>query len=110
MFSVGSFAYVWEIKSREERYTDIRISTSKKDKETGEYHQDFGAFVRLVGKAHEKAAKLNEKDHFEILKCGVENKYDKEKKVTYTNYTIFDIKLDEQTPDVDAVDDEIPFL
>ena len=110
MFSAESFAYIWEVKSRAERYTDVRISTSKKDKETGEYHQDFGAFVRLVGKAHEKAVKLGERDHFQILKCGVENRYDKEKKATFTNYLIFDIAVDDQVPEVPDVDDEIPFV
>ena len=109
MFSQGSYAYIWEIKSRSDRYTDARISTSKKDKDSGEYHQDFGAFVRFVGTAHEKMKALSERDHFQIGKCGVENRYDKEKKTTYTNYLIFDIEIDEKAPDVAAVDDEIPF-
>jgi len=110
MFSADSFAYIWEIKNRSDKYTDARISTSKKDKETGEYHQDFGAFVRFVGKAHEKMAALSEKDHFQIMKCGVENRYDKEKKTTYTNYLVFDIQTDDPVPEVPDVDDEIPFL
>ena len=109
MFSQGSYAYIWEIKQRADKYTDARISTSKKDKESGEYHQDFGAFVRFVGNAHEKMARLSERDHFQIGKCGVENKYDKEKKATYTNYLVFDIETDDHVPDVAAVDDEIPF-
>ena len=109
MFSAGSYAYIWEIKSRAEKYTDARISTSKKDKETGEYHQDCGSFVRFVGKAHEKMERLAERDHFKIEKCGVENHYDKDKKTTYTNYLIFDIEMDDQVQEVPDVDDEIPF-
>ena len=72
MFSAGSYAKIWEIKEGRGNYTDIRISTSKKDRETGDYKQDFGGYVRMVGKAHEAMAHLEEKDSFKIVRCGVE--------------------------------------
>ena len=111
MFSAGSFAKLWEIRKREEKYTDIRISTSRKNKDTGEYEQDFGDFARLVGKAHEAAEDLNDGDRFKIIKCGVENRYNKEKKITYYNFVIFEIEPVESEPSKDVSDDEEnPFI
>ena len=106
MFSVGSFAKIWEIKRIEEKYADLRISTSKKIGE-GKYEQDFGGFVRLVGKAFAEGKYLTEGDTFKIAKCGVENHYDKEKKQTYTNFVIFEIEVDDEAP---AKAEENPFL
>ena len=105
MFSVGSYAKVWEVKTIADKYTDLRISTSKKVEE-GKYVQDFGGFVRLVGKAHQDGQYLTDGDSFKIVRCGVENSYNKEKKQTYTNYIIFEIEADEKKDETD----ENPFL
>lgn len=85
MFSNGSYLKIWEVKAHE-KYTEVRATTSKK-KEDGTYDQDFNAWVRLVGAAHKQGVK--EKDSLRIKNCGVTNTYDKEKKVTYTNYLVF---------------------
>lgn len=105
MFSAGSYAHVWDIKRIEEKYIDMRISTSKK-LEDGSYKQDFGGFVRLVGKARSNGEYLNEGDNFKIVRCGVENSYDQEKKQTYTNYIVFEIEASEPR----AKEEENPFL
>ena len=78
--------------------------------------------MRFVGNAAKTAATLKDGDRIHITNCGVTNSYDKEKKVTYTNYTIFDCENasnNQQAPqrpdpssfnDVsDAVDEELPF-
>lgn len=111
MFGAGSYAKIWEIRAINPKYSDIRISTSKKDKETGEYSQDFGGYVRMVGKAHEQMNYLHEGDKFKIVRCGVENRYDKEKKVTYNNFIIFDAEVEDApaSPDSSA-DEENPFI
>lgn len=108
MFSAGSYAKIWEIKKIDKKYSDIRISTSSKDKETGKYEQDFGGFVRLFGQAHQQMEYLSEGDKFKIVRCGVTNKYDKAKQVTYTNYLIFEIEA-EDTAEPKA-SEENPFL
>lgn len=112
MFSVGSYAKIWEIKAINDRYSEIRISTSKKDKETGEYSQDFGGYVRMVGQAHKAMDHLQEKDSFKIVRCGVENHYNKEKKITYNNFVIFEVEIDDSYPATasDLGDDDNPFL
>lgn len=91
MFSVGSYAKIWEFKKISEKYTDVRISTSVKDKATEKYEQDFSATVRCIGQAHQQIAYLSEKDTFMITKCGVSTKWDAEKKVMYTNYVVFEM-------------------
>ena len=105
MFSVGSYAKLWQIKEIKEKYSEVRISTSRKNKE-GKYEQDFGGFVRMVGQAHEQVNYLTEGDSFKIVRCGVSNTYDKEKKVTYNNFVIFEIEADEK----EAEAEENPFL
>ena len=109
MFSAGSYAKVWEIKRLQDKYADMRISTSHKN-ESGDYEQDFSGFVRLVGKARKDAEYVHENDTIKIVRCGVTNKYDKEKKVTYTNFTIFEIEVqDEKNEKSDDLSDN-PFL
>jgi len=105
MFSVGSYAKLWQIKEIKEKYSEVRISTSRKNKE-GKYEQDFGGFVRMVGQAHEQINYLKEGDSFKIVRCGVSNTYDKEKKVTYNNFVIFELEADEK----EAEEEENPFL
>ena len=105
MFSVGSYAKVWEVKRIEDKYMDIRISTSKKVDE-GKYEQDFGGFVRLVGKARSAGEYLKEGDSFKIARCGVENHYDKDRKTTYTNYIIFELETDDKK----SLEEENPFI
>lgn len=109
MFSAGSYAKIWEIKDRKDKYTDIRISTSKKDRSTGKYSQDFGGFVRMVGQAHDAMLHLEEGDSFKIIRCGVENTYNKEKKVTYNNFVIFEAETDDSYPAKESEEDN-PFL
>ena len=107
MFSVNSWAKIWEIKEIKDKYSEIRISTSVKDKTTEKYEQDFGAFVRLVGQAHQQLQYLSEGDRFKIIRCGVTNKFNKETKQTYTNYVIFEIEAEDPA---EPVAEKNPFL
>lgn len=122
-FRTGAYAKVWEIKQGNGNYTDARISTSKKDRGTDKYVTDFSGYVRLVGEAHQGASSLQEKDRIRIGNCDVTNSYDKEKKVTYTNYAIFDFENVSGNTDsaampaknatkataADTEDDDLPF-
>lgn len=107
MFSAGSYAKLWQIKEIKDKYSEVRISTSTKNKD-GKYEQDFGGFVRMVGQAHEQMNYLQENDSFKIVRCGVSNKYDKEKQITYNNFVIFEVELSEQKA-AEAEDDN-PFI
>lgn len=88
-FRTGAYATIWEVKKGNGNYTDVRMSISKKNKQTDQYESDFSGFVRLVGAAHQKANTLKERARIRIGDCEVTNRYNKEKNVTYTNFAIF---------------------
>lgn len=121
-FRTGNYATIWEVKAGNGNYTDVRLSTSKKNKQTEQYETDFSGFVRFIGTAHQNAASLSEKDRIKIGECEVTNSYNKEKNVTYTNYAVFSFEKVESNGGgaaasnqgsmnsvTDAVDDELPF-
>lgn len=87
-FRNGAYATVWETKPGNGNWTDVRLSISRKNRD-GEYETDFSGFVRFIGDAHTGAAYLGEKSRIKIGECDVTNRYDKEKKVTYTNFAVF---------------------
>ena len=119
-FRTGSYATVWEVKPRSNTMTSARISINRKDKNTGEYVQDFGGYVSFIGTATaEKAAKLKVKDRIKLGDVDVNNRYDAEKKVTYTNFNVYSFEMadapqsaqvshDDPEPLEDS-DNELPF-
>lgn len=88
-FRTGAYATIWQVKQGKGNYTDVRLSISKKNRQTNEYEQDFSGFVRFIGTAHQRASSLKEKDRIKIGDCEVTNSYDKEKNITYTNFAVF---------------------
>lgn len=93
-FRVGSYANVWSSEPVSEVNTKIRISISRKNKQSGEYEQDFGGFVSCIGAtAAKKAAQLKEGDRIKLGDCDVSTFYNKEKKVEYVNYKLFDFEM-----------------
>ena len=97
MFANNNYAKVWKIypkEKKEQKYTVVQMSTSRKDKKTKEYSTDFSGYVRLVGAAEEKAKELEAQDKIKLLTVGVTNSYDKENKKTYTQYVCFDFEFD----------------
>ena len=93
-FRKDAWATCWGVEPKSDTLTNVRISTSKKDKQTGEYNQDFSGFVAFVGTvAAKKAAALKEKDRIKLGDVEVTTKYDSEKKITYTNYKCYNFEL-----------------
>ena len=73
----------------------LRISISRKNKQSGGYERDFSGFVNAIGTAAaKKAACLKEGDTIKLGDVDVTTKYDKQKEVTYTNYKIFSFEVD----------------
>lgn len=89
-FGVGKFVTVWKIEDKG-KYSEVQISGSKKSKE-GKYETDFSATARFIGHAHNKLSQIAIKSLIKIGDCEVTNRYDKEKKTTYTNYAVFDFE------------------
>lgn len=88
-FRNGAYAKVWETKEGKGNWTDGKISISRRDRETGEYHTEFNSWVRFIGDANVGPDNLSQIGRIKIGECDVTNHYDKEKNVTYTNYAIF---------------------
>ena len=118
-FRNGAYATVWETKPGKGNWTDVKLSTSRKNRD-GDYETDFSGYVRFIGDAHKEAEYLAEKTRIKLGECDVTNSYDKEKKVTYTNYAVFSFEYadgsgsaagDSQgfanVPDVD--EEDLPF-
>lgn len=75
------------------KLTKLRLTISHKNKQTEEYETDFSGFVCFCGSmAASKALSLKEKDKVILKNVDVTNKYDKEKKTTYTNFYVFDFE------------------
>lgn len=94
-FRTGAYAKVWEVTPMSDTSTKVRMSVSRKNKQTNEYEQDFSGFVLAIGSAAaRKAATLKEGDRIQLGDVDVSTKYDKEKKVTYTNFKMFSFDMD----------------
>lgn len=95
-FRTGAYAKVWEVTPMSDTSTKLRMSVSRKNKQTGEYEQDFSGFVLAIGTAAAgKALGLKEGSRIKIGDCDVTTKYDPQKKITYTNYKMFSFSTDE---------------
>lgn len=89
-------ATVWEVRESKGKTVDVRISCSKKNKQTGEYETDFSGYVRFCGENMVNFAKgLNEKDRIDIEEFELTNSYDKAKNMTYYNVSVFAAKKHE---------------
>ena len=98
-FRTGAYAKVWEVTPMSDTSTKVRMSISRKNKQSGEYEQDFSCFVLAIGTAAaKKAAGLKEGNRIKLGDVDVTTKYDKEKKVTYTNFKMFSFELDGEEP------------
>ena len=93
-FRKDAYATVWEISPMSQSMTKVRLSISRKDKQTGNWETDFSGFVAFVGaKNAELAAHLNAKDKVKLGDIDVTTKYDKDKKTTYTNFACFNFEM-----------------
>lgn len=123
-FRDNAFATVWEVKPTRGSSMKVRISTSYKDKKTGEYINDFGDYAFFSGDAAKKAAKLKEKDRVKLLQTSVTSQYDKEKKINRYTFCVWDFEMADSkggsgtkssaaapkaAPAVEEDTDELPF-
>lgn len=94
-FRPGAYAKVWEVTPMSDTSTKVRMSVSRKNKQSGEYEQDFSGFVLAIGTAAaHKAAGLKEGDRIKLGDVDVSTKYDREKKITYTNFKMFSFDIE----------------
>lgn len=93
-FRTGAYAKVWEVSPMSDTSTKVRMSVSRKNKQTGEYEQDFSGFVLCIGTAAaKKASQLHEGSRIKIGDCDVTTKYDEQKKLHIPILRCFPLKM-----------------
>lgn len=98
-FRKDAYATVWGVEVVSDTLTTGRISVSRKSRETNEYETDFSGYVSFVGTATaKKAAALKEKDKIKLGDVDVTTRYDKDKKISYTNFKVFSFDTSGNTP------------
>ena len=119
-FREGAFATIWEITD-EKKYASVKLSISRKDKESGEYKKDFSGIVRFIGNAYKTVKNRDPETRIKLGACDVTNHYDKEKERLYTNYAVFECEvlqaqkknkdLDEETKndEISSDEEDLPF-
>lgn len=123
-FRTGAYATVWEVKPSA-NYTDVRLSISRKNSITNEYETNFSGYTRFVGEAHRNATNIKVRDRIKIGGCDVQNRYDKEKGITYYTCVVFTFEPVESRQDNNSnennsnstppkddkgfIDEELPF-
>lgn len=93
-FRNGSWATCWQTETGQGKYVKGRISISRKNKETGEYEDEFSGFVMFIGEARAKAEHLKERDRIKLGDVDVTRRYDKEKNKEYYNFKVFSFETE----------------
>ncbi len=118
----GQIVKVWSWEDKG-KYAVVRMSSSRKDKITGEYKSSNWVFVRFVGEAYNKIknGELNEGDLIELHGCTISlesyvdnkiKKYPKFPSIVVFNWVPCESKapVNNNATDTEDMDDEnIPF-
>jgi hypothetical protein len=110
---------VWKLENKG-NYTEVQMSTSRKDKTSGKFVNSSWSFVKFVGDAHKKANTLQRGDRIELNGAGESKEpyTDKEGKVQYPKnpqQVVFNFSKIEKNnapssqEDVPSVEEESPF-
>ncbi len=91
-FRTGAYAKVWEVRVKSPKVTSLRISVSKKNRDTGEYDTDFSGFVSCLGDVAAQAAKLETGDRIKIGDIDVSTRYVKETNTQYTDFKMYNFE------------------
>lgn len=67
-----SFFTVWSVEDNG-KYSTVKLGTSRKNKQTGEWANSSWPFVRFVGAAHEGAKQLSERDRITNVRFCLDN-------------------------------------
>lgn len=92
-FTNGAYATVWEVRQRSAGLTSVRLSISRKSRETGDYEQKFSGYVAFAGSAvASRAAKLKPRDRIKLVRTDVENPWDPVAKKEYMNFYVYEFE------------------
>lgn len=89
MIWLNNLKYVRVMKVEDKgKYVKATLSTSEKKQDGSREYSNW--YVSFVGSCAEQAKSLREKDTIEIVKGKLSNVYNKEKKQSYLNMTVFE--------------------
>lgn len=98
-FRTGAFATCWEVEPGKGKFSKVRLSINRKNKETGEWEREFNGYCMFIGNANAKAQQLKRQSRIKLGDVDVTNTYDKETKKEYITYKVFSFDMaDEATP------------
>ena len=95
-FRAGAFATCWAVEPGKGNYTNVRLSISRKNKETDQYEDEFSGFCMFIGEARAKAEHLRERDRIKLGDVDVTRRYDKEKQREYYTFKVFSFEMADQ--------------
>ena len=92
-FQNHCYATVWNVDVDRNGRVNVQISTSRKNRNTGEYFTDFSSkYVRFDGDAAEPAKSLSRMDRIKLLSCSVTNGKSKSGDKWNTYFTVFNFE------------------
>lgn len=94
-FRNNCYATVWEVSKanpEKKQPNKIRISISRKEKDTNNYVQDFSGYVACYGDSVKLLDSLQPKDRVRLINTDVSSSYNKETKTTYYNFKVYDME------------------
>ena len=92
-FRPGAWASVWSVEPGKGNFTNVRLSISRKNKETDQYEDEFSGFCMFIGEARAKAEHLKERDRIKLGDVDVTRRYDKEKQKEYYTFKVFSFEM-----------------
>lgn len=96
-FRKNAYATIFGVDPVSDTNTRCRISISRKDKETGNYVDEFSGFVSFFGTANAKrAASLKEKDRIRLGDVDVRSKYDRENKTSRYYFNAYSFETQDE--------------
>ena len=125
-WQTGNYAKLWQIEHKSDTWAKAQISTSRKDKETGEYETDFSRWVDFKGTANvQHLARCKEGDRIKLGDLSVTQTKKKDGSGYFDNFTVWTFedadggtrgKKTEKKPakmvddgEIDENDDDFPF-
>ena len=96
-FRTGAFATCWEVEPGKGKFSKVRLSINRKNKETGEWELEFNGYCMFIGNANAKAQQLKRQSRIKLGDVDVTNTYDKETKKEYITYKVFSFDMADET-------------
>lgn len=91
-FRKDNWASVWSIEDGKNNSKRVRLSTSKKNKLTGEYEQDFSAICFFYKTAAFKISTIRPGDRIKLTDINVRTWVNNETNKEYVVYQVFDFE------------------